>query len=719
MRRTLAVTAALTLSVLAGFVPAAHAVPVTRSLTVSGTGVTSYPAFDPAVTRYAASTTAQTGGVLQIDATTSDPQGTVLVDGRPANGPTTVSGLSEGDEVSVIIADAGGSTGYAVVYLPADFPALTVTTHQPGLAPGYIGLGLTTFGAGAQFDTLIDRNGVPIWIHRGPGSDLKRQPNGDLTTFRPSTASGQTGWDLVTLDDQFNEVSRQHVLGGLTNTDNHDAEKLPDGSTILIGYEPRGPIGTGYLDATIQKIDSNGQVVFSWNSQGLEAETLNPLLWPMNTTDQRIDYAHINAVEEIGDGTHDLLVSFRHLSAIYRIATVARTGVAPGDVIWRLGGRHSDFTFVDDPDYGPCAQHSASMLPNGDVLLFDNGSGALGQSAAACVDHTDPLGPGIARLHTRIAEYHLDTAAHTATLVWSYAPVISDPDPRSPFAFFAGSARRLGNGDTLINWADERAMLATEIGPDSTLLWEVRTPDTGTHATRYASYRASLVPYTDAIDPTIGTAVPDDAGYVLGDAVRPAYSCTDRGGSNLQACTSDLIGGSVNTTTVGPHTWTVTATDGAGNTTTLVRHYTVRPGRQPDGMIRRVGSDTWRGSNVYGSAIGQTLYQHVRPGDSITSIWAVQNDGERSDSFRLAGTMNQLRWRARYFVGDTDVTRAVVAGTYRTPLLAPGAWTWMRVVVTPASGVPAGHFRTVRLSATSATVTTQVDRVAVRVTARR
>lgn len=712
MRRTAIVGLCLLAGLLvAPALPTASAAPA--EIAVSGTGVGMYPTFDPDVLRYAVTTTEGTGGAVTVTA----PAGS-SINGVPVTGPVSVTGLTEGEEIAVRV----DSSSYAFVYLPHDFPALTVTTHEAGVAPGYIGLGLTSFGPGPTFETLIDRHGVPAWLRRGPSSDFKRQPNGDLTTFRPTAAPDLSGSDLVTLDEQFREVGRQHVVGDLTDTDNHDAQRFDDGSTILIGYEPRDEADTKFLDATIQKVDASGQVLFQWNSKDHVdplVETLNPLLWPMNSTDQRVDYAHINSVEQTPDDTGDLIVSFRHLSAVYRIATSARDGLAPGDVVWRLGGRHSDFDFVDDPDEGPCAQHTAQMLANGNVVVFDNGSGALGQSAAGCVDPNDPLGPGIERWRTRIAEWSLDTTAHTATLEWSYQPVISDPTPRAPFAFFAGSSRRLDNGNTLIGWADERAILASEVALDKTLLWSVQTPDTGVHVTRYATYRASLIDYPDAIDPTVTLDVPPGAVYVDDEEIVPHWSCTDRGGSNLATCTTTgLVDGHL-ATTPGTHALSVTATDGAGNATTLTRSYLVAGAFLPDGLIRKDGSNDWKGGNVYGPATGQTVRQRTQRRHTATTRWRVQNDGERADAFRLLGAGSSARFRVRYFAGGNDVTAAVVAGTHRTATLAPGAWTTLRVEVTPKRRARVGDQRTVKLRATSVASATVNDRVATRVTARR
>jgi hypothetical protein len=139
-------------------------------------------------------------------------------------------------------------------------------------------------------------------------------------------------------------------------------------------------------------------------------------------------------------------------------------------------------------------------------------------------------------------------------------------------------------------------------------------------------------------------------------------------------------------------------------------------GVRPDGLIRKQGSTWWKGGNVYGSAADQTIRQRAHRRHTVASFWRVQNDGVRTDAFTLAGTHGTARYKVRYFAGGVDVTRAVVAGTYHTATLAPGARTTVRVEVTPTARARVGRARTFTLRATSATA---IDRVATRVTARR
>ncbi|MCU1353648.1 MAG: Hyalin, partial [Acidimicrobiales bacterium] len=65
--------------------------------------------------------------------------------------------------------------------------------------------------------------------------------------------------------------------------------------------------------------------------------------------------------------------------------------------------------------------------------------------------------------------------------------------------------------------------------------------------------------------------------FLLGQAASAGYSCADEaGGSGLASCVGTIAnGGSLNTSTVGAKSFTITAKDNAGNTTTKTVHYNV------------------------------------------------------------------------------------------------------------------------------------------------
>jgi hypothetical protein len=147
------------------------------------------------------------------------------------------------------------------------------------------------------------------------------------------------------------------------------------------------------------------------------------------------DLDHPNSIDFDLDG--QVIVSYRNLSSVVKVNR--RTHA----FAWVLGGTHNQFTFLDDPLGGFDSQHTARILPNGHLLIFDNG---WTHSPAA----------------SRAVEYALDTAAKTATMVWQYSanpPIFND---------FTGSAQRLANGNTLV--AFTRKGIVDEVRADGTLL---------------------------------------------------------------------------------------------------------------------------------------------------------------------------------------------------------------------------------------------------------
>jgi hypothetical protein len=88
----------------------------------------------------------------------------------------------------------------------------------------------------------------------------------------------------------------------------------------------------------------------------------------------------------------------------------------------------------------------------------------------------------------------------------------------------------------------------------------------------------STVIVEDRTDPTVTLTAPaEGAVYERGEAVSADYSCADEAnGSGIDTCVGDVADGAdVDTSTLGQHSFTVTATDRAGNDASAVAHYTV------------------------------------------------------------------------------------------------------------------------------------------------
>jgi hypothetical protein len=84
----------------------------------------------------------------------------------------------------------------------------------------------------------------------------------------------------------------------------------------------------------------------------------------------------------------------------------------------------------------------------------------------------------------------------------------------------------------------------------------------------------------DVTAPSITIAAPaEGAAYTLNQVATASYTCADEaGGSGVAACTGTVASGAaLSTSTAGSHTFTVSATDNAGNPSTATRNYTVLP----------------------------------------------------------------------------------------------------------------------------------------------
>jgi hypothetical protein len=209
---------------------------------------------------------------------------------------------------------------------------------------------------------------------------------------------------------------------------------------------PGGSPTATVIGFVIQELDQNKNVVFDWDSWShfQITDTMH-----VDLTDTLIDYAHPNTLEPDADG--NLLVLSRNFDEVTKINRQT------GDIMWRLSGKHNEFTFVNDPR-GLSRPHDVRRLPNGHLTIFDNG-----------VFHTPQ--------YSRAVEYEIDETQKVITLVKEYR---NTPDT---FADVMGNAQALPNGNMLVGWGSAHPTV-TEFRPDGSRAFEL------TLAPSMVSYRA-------------------------------------------------------------------------------------------------------------------------------------------------------------------------------------------------------------------------------------
>jgi Arylsulfotransferase (ASST) len=165
-----------------------------------------------------------------------------------------------------------------------------------------------------------------------------------------------------------------------------------------------------------------------------------------NSTDA-LDYFHINSVDR--DEDHNYLVSGRHTSTIYKINGTS------GDIIWRLGGKNSDFTLTSGVNFG--LQHDARFISRSKerdietISIFDNSGSQINGSTGEYINKSS----GKLLL--------LNTKTWTATLIQEFSA------PDEIFAFSQGGTRFLPNGNVFVNWGSAGAV--TEFSPNGTVIF--------------------------------------------------------------------------------------------------------------------------------------------------------------------------------------------------------------------------------------------------------
>ncbi|MEJ6506305.1 MAG: aryl-sulfate sulfotransferase [Crocinitomicaceae bacterium] len=336
-------------------------------------------------------------------------------------------------------------------------------------------LGFIPFLTSAQPDyTILTNNGAHtgnlFFQVGGPPSKPVNIVNSSGALIY-SADFGSKGWAWkVNLNDKITYFDRQSkgwfVMDSLENVvdtvycqngyiaDNHDFIALENGNYILFSYDqrdyatdtisPDGNPDETVIGLVIQELDSDHNVVFewlSWNHFYMSDYS------HINYGNSNIDFLHCNAIDLDEDG--HFLISNRNISEITKIHRTT------GEIIWRLGGQQSDFTFTND--YPFSNQHCIKSLGENRYLLYDNGN------------LSNEYTGGIKR--SRGVEYELDLNNATATKTWSYV------HPDSLFTPSIGSVQRLDNGNTLINFGNNqlvnRGSVITEVNANNEVVFEM------------------------------------------------------------------------------------------------------------------------------------------------------------------------------------------------------------------------------------------------------
>jgi hypothetical protein len=202
---------------------------------------------------------------------------------------------------------------------------------------------------------------------------------------------------------------------------------------------------------------TTGKVLLLWTSQDAispdESVAFDPYQEHPNT-----DFMHVNSIDRNKNG--DYMLSARHTSTLYFISG------QDGRIMWRLGGKRSDFA----QDFEFSYQHDAKFISVNDthitISFLNNGAEDI-----------------ITNEPTSSAMYvELDLTTMKATLLNRY----TRPDHESTRK--RGNMQTLPNGNVLVGWSEFGYM--SEFTHDGRLLMEARFV-----SERFSTYRAYKFPW--------------------------------------------------------------------------------------------------------------------------------------------------------------------------------------------------------------------------------
>lgn len=374
----------------------------------------------------------------------------------------------------------GPTHRFSIGELPEHVPAMTVTVPENAgpVQPGITLLGgMFSFAGnlppGQVLIMAVDETGQPVW-HRlvgfAFGNDVRMLENGRLLWIDGDQAMEATinGSVLWASPEPVQTDPKNHP-DEYDNRVHHEAFPMPNGNVLAVTYTWQDV----WRDDEWQRWRSDRIVEFDRKT--------NEIVWEWNEFDylSTLDFDETTMLEPTGDGDYNwthtnaaiyneadnsVYLSCRHLNRIVCIDYDTK------DINYMMGFT-SPSGEVDFGDNLFSFQHSPQMLPNGNMIVYDNGN------RRDHVDQTNETGV------TKAIEIAFSGGERptNASIVWEYTL----PDYNS----FVGDADRLSNGNTLVVSGVQGEVI--EVDSAAQEVWRISTDDGGFPA--WGIYRAERI----------------------------------------------------------------------------------------------------------------------------------------------------------------------------------------------------------------------------------
>jgi len=345
-------------------------------------------------------------------------------------------------------------------------PVVTVRRRSHRTAPGYVFIAPLS-GPGQDGPMIVDDRGELVWFQplRGKTAmDFRVQfyrGKPVLTWWHGRFVGGWGRGEYVVADGAYRPIVRVEAGNGYRG-DHHDFTITPRGTALFTVYHGvrrnllsvGGPRRGIVMDGVLQEVDiETGRLLFEWHSLDRVGIGESYKSVPKKSRDPW-DYFHINSADVDQDG--NLLISARNTHAVYKIDRDT------GAIIWRLGGKRSDFRMGRKTRFA--WQHDVRRQPDGTLSIFDNAAS-----------------PKV-RERSRGIVLGLNTRKMRVTLKRKYE------HPRRLLANNKASMQVMPNGNAFLGWGSEPYF--SEFSKRGRLLFDARFPGP------VVSYRAYRFPWT-------------------------------------------------------------------------------------------------------------------------------------------------------------------------------------------------------------------------------
>ena len=443
-----------------------------------------YPAFSPEIKEYYI-TSLNTLNSIEVTIDNFDSQKNIYINNKKATSNSTYIKLNIGDDIVIkSYNEKNEAVIYTVHYMPIDMPKINVITKN-NPSDGYIFINqfhLSNSNPNStNYIAILNNDGFPVYYKKSNNQIINFKYFETNTNQKRYSYNDNTLGKIIVMDENFNEIKQLELLPnnghGAIRTDNHDFVYFNDYHYILPAYVNRSGVNMNayggansveLIDFAFQEI-VNGQVIFEWNSANFPEflQHTDPIYYQQYATNPKVDYFHFNSIA-IDPNDNNFIVSARHMNQIYKINRTS------GQIMWRFGGSNDDFNLTENKIISH--PHHATILPNGNLLLFDNGVTKTPQQS-------------------RLVEFAIDENNFTATIVNQYTET-------GRYFDIMGSAQKLQNGNYFIGWGGNITSQVnanksdiTEVNANGNIVLDIsfsNNPNSFTYSYRALKYNISF-----------------------------------------------------------------------------------------------------------------------------------------------------------------------------------------------------------------------------------